>query len=81
MAVKAEAGENNIVFRYKTPGLAEGSYISLAGLILLAVYLLLCRLFRNKKVSGGHRHYYDYNSTHKVSASQEYIRSLTRKER
>lgn len=81
MAVKAEAGENNIVFRYKTPGLAEGSYISLAGLILLAIYLLLCRLFRNKKASGGHRHYYDYNSTHKVSASQEYIRSLTRKER
>ena len=80
MAVKADAGKNDIVFRYRTPGLKEGTYISAAGITLLALYLLLCFIFRKKNGSSGHIHYYDYDSTHKVSASQEYIRSLTGKD-
>lgn len=45
MAVPAEAGDNEIVFTYETPGLRVGSWISLCGVVLLIGYLLLCRKF------------------------------------
>lgn len=58
MAVKAEQGENKIEFRYRTPGLAAGGIISLAGIGIFAVYMLLTR--KNKR-DGGHTYYYDYD--------------------
>lgn len=80
MAVKADAGENDIVFHYRTPGLTAGIWISVAGIILLAAYMVICRLTRSNKAEKGHTHYYDYDSAHKVKASQEYISGLTGKD-
>lgn len=42
-AVPVEQGENKIEFSYKTPGLKEGSIITLAGLFLLLVYFAVCK--------------------------------------
>lgn len=81
MAVKADAGESTIVFRYKTPGLDAGIIITITGIILLAGYLLLCRfVFKDKNDETKHTHFYDYTSSQKVSASQEYCEKLLRKE-
>ncbi len=48
MAVRAPAGENEIVFRYQTPGLAVGAAVSLAALAVLAAYVALS-VARNRK--------------------------------
>ena len=48
MAVKAEAGENNIVFRYETPGLKYGIIISISGIALLLGYLVICFIIKKK---------------------------------
>lgn len=52
MAVPAEAGDNTIEFHYETPGLHLGAWLTLGGVILLIVYLLICRklgIRRNKE--------------------------------
>ncbi len=67
MAVKAEEGENNIEFRYKTPGLKEGALITLCGILFLGLYLFLTR---KSARSNGFSHYYDY----------DYQETLTQKE-
>ena len=81
MAVRAESGENDIVFRYETPGLAAGKKISLAGAALLIIYvgisLMLCKKISSSRAP--HTHYYDYVSSHKSAASQEYCRSFRKK--
>ncbi len=41
MAVKADAGENHITFEYDTPGLTTGFVVSLAGIALLAAYMII----------------------------------------
>ncbi len=61
MAVRADAGENSIVFRYRTPYLTEGMVISAAGLLLLALYLLICRKFLRGDKDYPHKHCYDYD--------------------
>ena len=78
MAVPAAAGDNEIVFSYKTPGLKEGRLITAAGVLILIAYLLICR----KKKSGGEfptKHCYGYDSAHKVRGAQIYAASLTKK--
>lgn len=45
MAVEAPRGNNTIVFTYRTPGLRQGLFISLAALVLLVLYLLMHRLW------------------------------------
>lgn len=40
-AVAVETGDNIIEFFYKTPGLAEGKLISMASLLLYAVYMII----------------------------------------
>ncbi len=49
MAVYAPAGDNEIVFRYATPGFRQGVFISLSSLIWLAVYVLWCQYYKRKK--------------------------------
>ncbi|MFR6496762.1 MAG: YfhO family protein [Ruminococcus sp.] len=52
MAVPVEAGDNTIEFHYETPGLHLGAWLTLGGVILLIVYLLICRklgIRRNKE--------------------------------
>lgn len=82
MAVKADEGDNEIVFSYKTPGLTTGIIITISGIMLLAGYIVICRILKKKdnNNSAGHTRFYDYASCHKVSASQEYCRRLSGKE-
>ncbi|MDE5946042.1 MAG: YfhO family protein [Oscillospiraceae bacterium] len=78
MAVKADTGENTIVFKYRTPGLYEGSAISIAGLAILIIYLVA--EFRNKDKYKNdkftHKHYYNYNSINKIRACYNYEENL-----
>lgn len=76
MAVKADKGENRIVFRYRTPGLVTGLLISAAGIAVLLIYLVICRLFDKKNSFLRNTHSYGYTSCHKVSASEKYISEL-----
>jgi len=69
MAVKADSGENEIEFRYSTPGLKYGLIISAGGITILVIYLLICR--KRKKNICGFSHCYDYNSE-PVSAQKMY---------
>jgi uncharacterized membrane protein YfhO len=79
MAVRADEGANEIVFRYRTPGLFAGATVSLAAVLILAVYLLVIRPFDRRR-TGDTRlsHYYDYEPLQKVTASEVYTRSFIR---
>ena len=76
MAVPADAGDNTIVFRYRTPYLSMGIMISLSGLGILAVYLVICRICRNKGDQRRHTHYYDYETTDRIKAAEAYNNSF-----
>ncbi|MDE6521041.1 MAG: YfhO family protein [Ruminococcus sp.] len=75
MAVSANKGRNVITFHYSTPGLREGIYISLAGILMLAVYIVICHKFTDKEKINRFSHYYDYNSCQKITASELYSRN------
>ena len=81
MAVKADEGENKIVFRYETPGLKIGIVVSAAGIAMLIAYVLTCKVSRKKKNYYSISHTYDYTSYQKVSSSEQYIEKLSRKRR
>lgn len=49
MAVPVEAGESQIVFTYKTPGLGVGIAVSVGALIIFATYTILFHLYGKKK--------------------------------
>ena len=49
MAVRVPAGEAEIRFSYLTPGLPEGLLMTGAGLLLLAVYLLIAGLAKRRR--------------------------------
>ncbi len=57
MAVKGEEGENEIEFRYETPGLKYGMIISLCGIALTVLYLFITR---KTKCDTSNTYYYDY---------------------
>lgn len=77
MAVRVDAGQNTITFKYRTPGLYEGFAVSISGIIILFVYLIVCRKNKGKN---GHKHYYNYNSCeNKIRASLEYEKSFENK--
>ncbi|MEG1743750.1 MAG: hypothetical protein RR246_06240, partial [Clostridia bacterium] len=48
MAVECEAGENEIVFKYKTPGLMIGAIITGAGIALFVIYVIINKKKKNK---------------------------------
>lgn len=81
MAVKAEPGKNEIVFHYRTPGLTTGAFISIIGIILLAAYLIINRIFFRNKNEICHIHFYGYDPISSPSASQKYCTDLLRKDR
>lgn len=49
MAVLAPAGENEIVFTYRTPGLAQSGAVTLAAIAVYLIYLVLCRKKRGSE--------------------------------
>ncbi len=61
MAVRADKGDNTIVFHYRTPGLTAGLLMSGTGILLLALYLILARRFRSKDEDYPHKHFYGYD--------------------
>ena len=71
MAVRCEAGENQIVFSYRLPGLRAGFCITLAGLMLLMIYLLC-----GKKLFTDPPHSDEYTYRSGVRASEAYIQHL-----
>ncbi len=75
MAVRCEAGENDIVFSYHTPGLKAGLLLTLGGVLLLAVYLVLSKpLFVSKHRR--HVHSYEYTPVAGVRAARAYTQHL-----
>ena len=42
MSVMVEEGENNVIFSYETPGLKVGTYMTVAGILILALYVVFC---------------------------------------
>jgi uncharacterized membrane protein YfhO len=72
MAVRAESGNNKIVFHYETPGLRYGIIISCSAVLMLVIYLLICRKIRGKGKKYGITHSYDYK-TYGGSVETEYI--------
>lgn len=64
MAVRCEAGENEIEFRYETPGLQIGLIVSAGAGLLLVIYLVTAGVLGRKKRSPhpAQKHFYDYPS-------------------
>lgn len=48
MSVAVEDGESNIEFRYRTPGLFAGMFVSIVGIAALLIYLLIFNFYKNK---------------------------------
>ena len=61
MAVRGEKGNNVIKFHYETPGLKAGIAVSAAGILLLAAYIIICRMTQKNKKDYDFSHYYDYD--------------------
>ena len=72
MAVKADAGKNKIIFRYRTPGLTAGMIITFSGIAILLIYIVICHKFRRKNDYYNISHFYDYNSCHTIKAHNHY---------
>lgn len=79
MAVKAEKGNNTIVFHYRTPALTEGIIISISGIVIFAIYMIIIRHRKDKNDYYRLSNYYDYNSCHKITAHDDYCNQLIRK--
>lgn len=76
MAVKADAGENIITFKYVTPGLKTGLAVTFSGAVGLIIYLVICRVHKKKNEFSSHSHFYDYTSSDKLSAADAYAKKL-----
>ncbi len=79
MAVKAEKGNNTIVFHYRTPALTAGMIISISGIVIFAIYMIIIRHRKDKNDYYRLSNYYDYNSCHKITAHDDYCNQLIRK--
>ncbi len=78
MAVKADEGENVITFSYRTPGLYEGTIISIGSAVLLLAFVLICRKGDKKLKFRRISHSYDYKSCQKLTADEAYTRNCTK---
>ncbi|MDE5564517.1 MAG: YfhO family protein, partial [Oscillospiraceae bacterium] len=77
MAVRCEAGENEIIFSYELPGLRYGLYLTLFGLVLLVLYMAFSKpLFSAKR--GTQQYCYDYTSASGVRAAKAYAYHLAK---
>ena len=82
MAVRVPGGFSEIRFEYETPGLKLGAILSIAGVVLLAVYLLGIRRMRRLHPELRFRpwaHRYRAENVPAPSAKEEYVSSLLRR--
>ena len=78
MAVRCEAGANQIVFSYELTGLRYGVLLSIGGIVLLIIYMLCSKpLFKGAR----HVHSYDYLSVDGIRAEKAYIQYLREQEK
>lgn len=78
MAIRCEAGNNQIVFHYELPGLKWGALLTIAGLVLLGLYIALAKpLFGRQQ--GKRTHSYDYMPSSGVRAAKAYTQHLERR--
>ncbi len=75
-AIRVPAGKTDIVFTYETPGLKYGIYASIAGIVLLGVYMLILRVVLRGKPTP-YVHLYDIDQRDGVMAHRSYMRQLT----
>ncbi len=82
-AVPVSAGENNIEFVYRTPGLSTGIIVSLISLVILAAYVALYVIIRRKrpeKYSSAHGlHKLYIEKTDYIPAQGAYVNSVFEK--
>lgn len=76
MAVRCEAGANEITFQYRTPGLAVGAVISLFGVSALIVYLIWAGVRKRQKRTAGYavKYHYDYFNGQDLPPHDLYLR-------
>lgn len=79
MAVRCEAGENEIHFSYETPGLRIGICLTAMGGLLLLLYLVISRKFRQCERHVAHRCCYDYAGFEPMPMHTLYLRYAARK--
>lgn len=75
MAVRCNAGENHIQFKYTLPGLKYGFILTLAGLVLLVIWCFAGKVLFTAKL-GTHVHSYDYMPQDGVRAAKAYAAAL-----
>lgn len=68
MAIRCEAGNNEITFTYELPGLKVGGIITILGIVGLVLYLLICRKRPESRIIPE-----EYLSTDGVQASRGYL--------
>lgn len=71
MAIRVPQGDNEIRFEYETKGLKEGTYLTIAGIIIFAAYMLIGRV-RDKKKNVIYQRFdeYDYTSLSDITDEQ-----------
>ncbi len=83
MAIKAPAGDNEIVFKYETPGLKTGVLITLSAVIILILYMGFIMYMRKKKPQeyalNKNSHRDEVSIDEYISASDAYIKSVVQK--
>lgn len=75
MAVRCEAGRNQIVFHYQTPGLRTGAIVSGCGLAALLIYLIwMAAVSKGKTPKCPRQKYcYDYAGSAAISEHMRYL--------
>lgn len=77
MGIRVGAGVKEIEFTYKTPGLSLGIILTVAGAVILAVYLVVVYVFRRSRPNR-YVHLYPQEQVRGVKAHSAYIEQLAR---
>lgn len=77
MAIRVPAGISEIEFTYRTPGLTLGIVLTIAGALLIAVYIAYFKLIKRTRVNA-YAHLYAQNQVEGVKAHSSYIAQLSK---
>jgi hypothetical protein len=81
MAVKVPAGESEIVFTYKTPGLILGIEISVISLLLFLLYVIFVARYRRKALMNTDEIFSDSETLNAEKQEKAKQRKLEKKQR